>query len=231
MADVLAHPWWAKPEAQFNPFWQSVHPVRQTNLFGPCTCDIDAKVVYLTVDQLKDIAKGATFSNILKHVDPLNAAMHKYQIRTPLRIAHFIAQVAHESGRFIYTREIASGAAYEGRKDLGNTQKGDGKRFRGRGLIQITGRANYTKYGTYVGKSFTDDTTAVQLEQEPWASDSAGWFWHVYKKLSPLADADNLLEITRRINGGYNGLADRRSMLARAKKVLNIHQKVQEVGK
>lgn len=124
-----------------------------------------------------------------------------------LRLAHFLGQLMHESGSFRYMEEIASGAAYEGRKDLGNTQAGDGKRYKGRGPLQLTGRANYRAYGIRVG---------IDLERHPEiaALPSVGLhlaleYWRD-RKLNALADADNLEAITRRINGGTNGLADRR---------------------
>ena len=186
MADVLAHPWWAKPEAQFNPFWQSVHPVRQTNLFGPCTCDIDTPVVYITVDQIKSIAPATSNGDILKHIDHLNNAMHKYEIKTPLRIAHFIAQVLLESALLSRTEEKASGKAYEHRLNLGNTKDGDGVKFKGRGLIQITGRNNYTAYGNYLHQNVTDGDNPKKLEREPLASDSAGWYWKVFANCNRL---------------------------------------------
>lgn len=84
----------------------------------------------------------------------MKAAFPGYQINTPLRTAHLLAQIGHESMSLLYTEEIASGAAYEGRKDLGNVEKGDGMRFKGRGLIQLTGRNNYQSYGKYLSVDF-----------------------------------------------------------------------------
>jgi putative chitinase len=148
------------------------------------------------------------------------ATMNRYQINTPLRIAHFLAQIAHESGCLRYTEEIASGEAYEGRVDLGNTQPGDGPLFKGRGLIQLTGRANYRDYGKACGKNFetTDKPTLVATDPDL-AVDVAGWFWDK-RQLNALADRDDLREITRRVNGGFNGLAERADFLARAKWLL-----------
>lgn len=131
-----------------------------------------------------------------------------------LRLAHFLAQLSHESGSFRYMEEIASGAAYEGRADLGNTEAGDGRRYKGRGPIQLTGRANYRRYGRRIG---------IDLERHPElaAIPSIGLhtaleYWHVHK-LDALADLDDVVAITKRINGGLNGLADRKQHLERIK--------------
>lgn len=133
---------------------------------------------------------------------------------TPLRLAHFMGQCAHESGGFIYMEEIASGAAYEGRANLGNTQPGDGRRYKGRGPIQLTGRANYRKFGSDIG---------IALEEHPEiaAVPSIGMmtackYWKD-RGLNELADADDLTGITKRINGGTNGLADRIARTSKAK--------------
>lgn len=148
---------------------------------------------------------------------PLNAAMAQFGIDTPLRQASFLAQVAHESGQLLWLRELASGAAYEGRSDLGNVVAGDGVRFKGRGLLQITGRANYAACGVALG---LDLLAAPQLLEQPVAAcRSAGWFWQS-RGLNRLADADNQERITRRINGGINGLAERLALYQVARKVL-----------
>lgn len=131
-----------------------------------------------------------------------------------LRLAHFMSQLVHESGGFRYMEEIASGADYEGRADLGNTAPGDGRRFKGRGPIQLTGRANYRTYGRHIG---------IDLERHPEiaAIPSIGLhtaleYWKV-TGLNRLADLDDIEGITRRINGGVNGLADRKKHLAKLK--------------
>jgi putative chitinase len=132
-------------------------------------------------------------------------------------MAHFLAQTGHESGELRWTSEFASGSAYEGRAGLGNTQPGDGQRFKGRGLIQITGRANYTAYSKASGTDFTTDATAVLLSHDPATAVAAScWFWNM-KGLNELADRDDFVGITRRINGGTNGLAERAAILARAR--------------
>lgn len=143
--------------------------------------------------------------------------MARSQINTPRRMAHFLAQLAHESAQLRRTSEIASGAGYEGREALGNTQPGDGRRFKGRGLIQITGRANYEAYGRFRRVDYTTDATSTLLATDPATSlDSACWFWRT-RSLNGLADADNLNAITKRINGGTIGLTERRELLQRAR--------------
>ncbi|KAA8689550.1 Glycoside hydrolase, family 19 [Pseudomonas caricapapayae] len=151
----------------------------------------------------------------------LNTAMSKYQIVTSLRIAAFIAQVGHESGQLRYVREIwgptPQQLGYEGRKDLGNTVPGDGSKYRGRGLIQVTGRANYEACGEALGLDLINHPELLELPDH--AAMSAAWFWD-RAKLNTLADKGDLLQITRRINGGTNGLADRQALYARALGVL-----------
>jgi predicted chitinase len=118
--------------------------------------------------------------------------------------------------------EIASGEAYEGRSDLGNTQPGDGRRFKGRGLIQLTGRANYREYGRAITREAELLATPELLTTDPdLCVDVAGWFW-AKRNLNTLADADNLTGVTKRINGGLNGLEDRRRLLKRAKAFLSL---------
>ena len=151
---------------------------------------------------------------------PLEAAMNANQINTLLRQAHFLAQLGHESGSLRYTAELASGAAYEGRIDLGNSQPGDGPRFKGRGLIQITGRTNYTRYGKDRGQDYITGPNPDLLATDPnIAADCSGWFWAT-RHLNELADSDDLLSITKRINGGINGLDDRARRLKLAKCLL-----------
>lgn len=152
---------------------------------------------------------------------PLNDAMVEYGIDTPRRIAAFLAQIAHESGQLRYVRELASGDAYEGRLDLGNTQPGDGVRYKGRGLIQITGRHNYRQCSIAlfgVAELLLD--APETLERPIHAARSAAWFWWSHG-LNIVADCpDSFQMITRRINGGLNGYADRLAYYAAAQKAL-----------
>lgn len=152
---------------------------------------------------------------------PLVTAAAEFDIDTAERVAAWLAQLAHESGQLRYVREIASGEAYEGRKDLGNTQPGDGARFRGRGLIQITGRANYEQLRVALG---LDCVAHPEILEDPHnAARVSGWFWKG-RGLNELADGGtvNFTKITRRINGGTNGLADREMFYSRARAALGL---------
>lgn len=178
-----------------------------------------------TQKQFEQMAVFAPKERLAKFYDPLISAMAEFGINTPKRAAAFIAQLLHESGSFKYMEEIASGAAYEPSanpklaKKLGNVKEGDGKRYKGRGAIQLTGRANYKAAGEALG---------LPLEAQPELAAHSGnavsiaaWFWSK-NGLNELADADDFTGITKRINGGYNGLEDRRSHWARCKKVLGV---------
>lgn len=171
----------------------------------------------LTLDVLLAIMAPGSRNRIEPFYAPLKAALEKYNMDTPLRSSHFLAQIGHESLSFRYTEEIASGEAYEGRGDLGNTEPGDGKRFKGRGLIQLTGRANYKAYGEYADLDLLAPGNETIVSTEPkYALDVAFWFWNS-RHLNDYADADDIKTITKRINGGYNGLDDRQAYLDRAK--------------
>ena len=162
---------------------------------------------------------GITYTTIEPYVSFLNEYCAKYEINTPLRLAAFLAQIGHESGRFRYSEEIAKGSAYEGRKDLGNIHKGDGKRFKGRGLIQVTGRYNYETISADLGINFVDEPTLLATPE--YAVLSACWYWGKHG-LNKLADEGRFRDITKKINGGYNGLEDREKLYAKCKRMLNI---------
>lgn len=156
----------------------------------------------------------------------LNAAMREFDIIAPPRVAAFLAQVAHESGQLQYTRELwgptPAQQGYEGRADLGNTQPGDGKRYMGRGFIQITGRANYAACSVGLYADVETLLAKPEMLEEPGAAClSAAWFW-ADRGLNLLADVGNFRAITRRINGGYNGWQDRNAYYTRAKAVLGV---------
>lgn len=169
----------------------------------------------------------SSLANATKFAVPLSVGMAFYSIDTPLRKAAFLAQIAHESGRLVYTTELWGPTAvqrrYEGRTDLGNNQPGDGSRFRGHGLIQITGRANHSAVTDRLRERFPNVPDFVvnpeALAEPEWASLSACDFWD-RKKLNLFADQGMTRSITRSINGGENGLADREVLYENAKKFL-----------
>lgn len=170
--------------------------------------------IILTFDQLKKICPFAP-KNAEVFVSYLNKYMPQYEIDTPARIAMFIAQVAHESGQFRYTREIASGKDYEGRKDLGNIYPGDGMKYKGQGLIQLTGRFNYAKVSKALGQDFITNPDLLSTPQ--YAVQSACWFW---KENNLNRFANDIRKCTKAINGGYNGLEERKKFWEKAKKVI-----------
>jgi putative chitinase len=153
----------------------------------------------------------------------LGLAMKRYGITTPVRAAMFVAQCAHESDAFRTSTEYASGAAYEGRKDLGNTRPGDGRRFKGRGRIMITGRANYLRVSKALGQNFI--ASPERLAKTPWSELASAWWWTRHG-LNDLCDRfrgdERVRACTRRINGGYNGLEDRRRYSRRAMRVKRL---------
>jgi putative chitinase len=170
----------------------------------------------MTLDQLLQIMPFAR-KRAPGFLDALNATMAEFDINSPERQAAFISQIGHESGQLQYVRELASGDAYEMRKDLGNTWPGDGRRYKGRGLLQITGRANYAACGAALGLDLVEQPDL--LEQYGNACRSAGWFWKTHG-LNELADAGDQVKVTRRVNGGTNGLDDRMTLFRIAQQVL-----------
>ncbi|KZN68050.1 glycoside hydrolase family 19 protein [Pseudoalteromonas luteoviolacea] len=207
--------------------------------------------ISLTLDLLAEIMPQAKTANIEKYVTALNEVLPTFEINTPLRIAHFVAQVAHESGYLNYNREnlnysqkalravfgkyfpnddVAGEYArqpekianrvYADRMGNGDEASGDGWRYRGRGLIQLTGKDNYTRCGEALGLDLTSNPDLVS-DDATIAIQSACHYWQSCN-LNSLADQDDLLKITKRINGGTNGLEDRTALLNRAKQFLEI---------
>lgn len=179
----------------------------------------------ITETQLKSIMPNLAALKLQLYLPHLNTAMQTYGVNTMLRTAAFVAQLAHESAEFRFMEEIWGPIPAQTRyeppselaKRLGNTQAGDGKRFKGRGPIQITGRFNYKKYGDLLG---TDLVLQPDLAAQPAvAFSTAGLFWKT-NGLNELADGEQFVTITKRINGGTNGLPDREKYYARAKDVL-----------
>ncbi len=133
----------------------------------------------ITNEFLKEVMPQSTEANRQKYLEWLNYFMPIYKIDSDKEIAAFVAQIGHESGQLKYSEEIASGKAYEGRRDLGNTQQGDGVKFKGRGLIQITGRFNYTQLSKDLGEDFIKNPELLSTPK--YAVQSACWFWNKNK--------------------------------------------------
>jgi predicted chitinase len=179
----------------------------------------------ITDDQLRQVMPNLPAAKRALYLPHLNAALTTYTIDTPLRTAAFVAQLAHESGEFRWMEEIWGPTAAQLRYEppstlatkLGNTQAGDGKRFKGRGPIQITGRFNYGKFGGLLGLDLVGNPALAATPEVAFAT--AGLYWQ-RNGLNELADARDFVTITRRINGGTNGLADRQMYYERAKAVL-----------
>lgn len=201
---------------------------------------------HVNEDQLKAMLPQAVWSKIADLIDPLNKCMTLFDITTGLRKSHFMAQILHETAFFKYSEEIASGSAYEGRADLGNTKPGDGKLFKGRGWLQLTGRANYLKCETFLRQHLNDPsiditssaTAAAQVANNPlYSALATGYFWGFIKpKLNATADKDDIYWVSVYVNGWAkqakpyykdkdmepNGMADRVAMLAIAKKAFGL---------
>lgn len=168
-------------------------------------------------------ATGVSIEVARRWAGPMSSAMAERQITTPARQAAFLAQAAHESGGFHHVREIwgptPTQQRYEGRVDLGNTQPGDGSRYRGRGPFQVTGRANYRAAGKALGADL--EAFPQLLEGAELGARAAAWFWQT-RGLNELADAGDFESITRRINGGLTGYDDRAARWAVAKNALGV---------
>ena len=157
------------------------------------------------------------FKRVDEFVASFNMWALAFDINTPQRIVHYLAQTFHESGALRYVEEIASGAAYEGRTDLGNTQKGDGMRYKGRGYIQLTGRRNYEAFNKCDVCTADVVATPEAVAEFPLNQVASMWFWQT-NGLNELADRDDggksgedvVERITRKVNGGLNGIAQRK---------------------
>lgn len=172
-------------------------------------------------------ALGCTPERAALFAGPLDTACARYGIDTPARLAAFLAQVGHESGSLRYVAELwgptPAQARYEGRADLGNVQPGDGHRYKGRGLIQTTGRANYARLRARLRASGIDcpdfEAEPEQLEQPRWAALSAADYWDM-RQINAAADAGDFERVTRLVNGGLNGYADRCARWEKARAAL-----------
>ncbi len=171
----------------------------------------------ITSAQLTKISGGVSEARVSPFVQPLNDAMQEFQINTPLRQAAFIAWVCDESGSFFILREMSPETRYTGRPDMGNIHQGDLLRYRGRGLGQLRGRLIYDLAGDCLGLDLL--THPELLEEHPYSSRSAAWYWTDFLNLNPLADVGDFFKITTRLKGRFWGLGD---SLGYYKRVLRI---------
>lgn len=168
----------------------------------------------MNVDTLMSAMPGLDRATATSYLPLMEAAMREHKITTEARARMWLAQVGHESLSLRYMEEIASGAAYEGRKDLGNTQPGDGVKYKGRGPIQLTGRANYTSAASALG---LDLVNRPELASQPAIGFRVSAWWWLTHGLNEISDTGDVIAATRRINGGLNGLSDRQSRYDRAR--------------
>ena len=178
--------------------------------------------IMINLDQLTRIYSSCSIARAQRFLPHLNSTFDEFDINTPPRLRMFLAQVGHESGQLRYVRELASGEAYEGRKDLGNTSPGDGVRYKGRGLIQITGKSNYALVSLALGLPLLEKPELLEEDQN--ACRSAGWFYYK-KNLNSLADEGKFREMSYIINGGRepkdpNGWADRLKLYHKACEII-----------
>lgn len=183
----------------------------------------------LSLDQLVRIMPRLSPVRGQAYLENLTRAMVEFEISSPARASAFLAQLAHESGELRYWEELADGSAYEPTSQdpgavrrarrLGNTQPGDGARFKGRGLIQLTGRFNYARASKALG---TDLVGYPILAASPdYGFRIAAWFFQDIAG-NELADIGAYIDISRKVNGGLNGLKERERYWAVAKKVLGV---------
>ena len=195
--------------------WVKKYRTPYTPTSAPVT---PAKKQYVSKESLAYIWKCAPSVILDSEITELNRCLEQFGVTTPQRIRHFLSQTAHESGGGRWKKELASGWDYEGRLDLGNTQPGDGPRFKGSGYIQLTGRANYQDFSNFIKDPQVMQGVNYVSDKYPFSS--AG-FWWSNNSLNALCDTGPSVEqVTKRVNGGYNGLEDRRMYYNRTLQVI-----------
>ena len=189
--------------------------------------DVDAAVLLAIAPRFSGRRRERQ-AQIIEEIGPaLHATLDAYDITTRLRCAHFLAQCCHECAGFQTTEEFADGSNYKGRKDLGNVKRGDGPRYKGRGILQLTGRANYRQYGKLLGLEVEANPA---LAADPAISLLIACEYWKKRKINPDADRDDVVTVTRKINGGERGLPERRQFTAKAKAVLARMEGIQMSG-
>jgi predicted chitinase/peptidoglycan hydrolase-like protein with peptidoglycan-binding domain len=208
--------------------WQRLNGVAVTGELGPTTLGVLEQAIEASINlqQFQENAPGIPEATLREYLPHLNASMLKAGISSDTRKAVYIAQLGHESDGFNTLEEYASGAGYEGREDLGNIHPGDGRRFKGRGPIQITGRDNYTSYGAAIGEDLVSDPELAATPEIGFQL--AAEYWN-RNDLNRYADRGQFDTVTARINGGQNGRPDRRRRWARAKSTLRDWEQTPDV--
>jgi len=174
---------------------------------GPKEPEASTSEVYVSKAQLAAIWECSAELIHDYEIDEMNSCLAKYEITTAPRIRHFLSQTAHESGGGRYKKELASGEAYEYRDDLGNTSPGDGPKYKGAGYIQLTGKYNYSRLSEYLSDPRVMDGVDYVAENLPFTS--AGYWWEDNRMNKLIDSGADVLAVTKRVNGGTNGLADR----------------------
>ena len=214
--DALTGSGWSKvdnttvePEESSGETEQAVEPVAEPAPAPPPPV--------VTPDELARIVPGIPPEKINEVIAPLNDAMIRHGIDNPVRQAAFIAQLAVESDSFRTFEEYASGRAYEGRADLGNTQPGDGERYKGRGAIQVTGRHNYQKLSEHTGVDFVSHPELLATGEN--AFTTAAWYW-TSRNFNEVADTAGIVRVSELVNGGHHALQRRVADFERGLNVL-----------
>lgn len=188
------------------------------NAIGPASLELLDKATPETLVTIEQLELGFKRRPSETQFNDLLNCCTKFEVNTKPRLCHFLAQIGHETAGLKYDLEIASGAAYEGRKDLGNTQPGDGRKYKGAGAIMLTGRANYLAFSKVMNDPRVME--GCKYVAEHYFFSSAGWFWDT-RNLNKLVDQGaSVAAITRIVNGGQNGLADRVQYYNRFKNII-----------
>jgi putative chitinase len=224
--DIYFHDAAKKPGAKYSIYLKIAGSMADKE-FVSSEVEVGPVDLLISLDQLQLAMPNLTEDQANTYLGPLNEIFKKYQIDSPLRIAHFLAQVGHESKDFNNFIELGDDTYFEKYEPgttagdiLGNTEKGDGKKFKGRGMIQLTGRWNYGALGKEVNVDFIE--SPEKLETPEYAVLASGWFWTKLKKINPLADSDDVKAVTKAVNGGLTNIEDRENRLTITKKAL-IH--------